>query len=96
MVKADVVRACYRVLLNRESENETVVRQTIGLPNLEALLLHFVNSPEYKAKIAAPVLGPSLIQFMKTRIAPLIMPFRPEQLAACSARIRREWTVLGE
>jgi hypothetical protein len=91
-----MVKACYRVLLNRESENETVVRQTIGLPNLEALLLHFVNSPEYKAKIAAPVLGPSLIQFMKTRIAPLIMPFRPEQLAACSARIRREWTVLGE
>ncbi len=95
MVKADMVRACYRALLKREPENETVVRQKAGLPNLEALLLDFTSSPEYRAK--APDSVKTIIDTIHGDVNRHIdYDVPPEQLAACFARIRREWTVLGE
>lgn len=95
MVKADMVRACYRVIFGREPENENVVKQKTGLPTLEALLSDFINSPEYKAKIGDPTR--TIIDTIygdANRHIDYDVP--PEQLAACFARIRREWTVLGE
>lgn len=95
MVKADMVRACYRALLKREPENENVVRQKTGLPNLEALLLDFINSPEYKAKLGDAVR--TIIDTIYDDVTRHIdYEVRPEQLAACFARIRREWITLGE
>ncbi len=95
MVTADMVKACYRVLLKREPENESVVRQKTGLPTLEALLSDFMNSPEYKAKIGDPIRA--IIDTIYDDVNRYIdYDVRPEQLAACFARVRREWTLLGE
>ena len=95
MVTADMVKACYRVLLKREPENENVVKQKTGLPTLEALLSDFINSPEYKAKIGDPIR--TIIDTIYGDVNRHIdYDVPPEQLAACFARIRREWTVLGE
>lgn len=95
MVKADMVRACYRALLGREPENENVVKQKTGLPNLEALLSDFINSPEYSAKLAdsARATIDRIYDDVNRRID---YDVSPDQLAACFARIRREWTLLGE
>ena len=62
MVTADMVKACYRALLNGEPENAKVVSDRTRLPNLEALLLDFISSLEYQTKLRSP-LGQLLTKF---------------------------------
>ncbi len=94
MITPEMVRACYRVLLSREPENEEVLRQGAKTPNLEALLLNFVGSLEYQTKLLD--FG-RIIRAMHTDVSRHIdYEVSNEQLAACFTRIRREWTALGE
>ena len=43
----DLVRACYRLLLGREPENDEVVREKAALPSYDALLTAFLTCEEY-------------------------------------------------
>ncbi len=95
MVKADMVRACYRALFRRERENERAARQKTRLTNLEALLMNFMSSPENQAIIPEPIR--TIIDAIYDDVDRHIdYNVQPEQLADCFARIRREWTILGE
>jgi len=90
-----MVRACYRALFRRERENERAARQKTRLTNLEALLTDFMSSPENQTIIPGPIrtIIDTIYDDVNRRIDYNV---RSEQLAACFARIRREWTTLGE
>lgn len=94
MITTDMVKACYRVLLNREPENEEIVTEKTRAPNLEALLRDFVGSAEYQAKVGEPW---GVIDIMYNDTTRHIeYDGSVEQLAACFSHVRREWTLLGE
>jgi 2-polyprenyl-3-methyl-5-hydroxy-6-metoxy-1,4-benzoquinol methylase len=95
MVAADMVRACYRALFGREREKKKAARQKTRLTRLEALLTNFMSSPENQTIIPGPIrtIIDSIYDDVNRHID---YDVSPEQLAACFARIRREWTILGE
>jgi len=95
MIEPNIVRAFYRVLLKREPENERVVMEKTHAPNIEALLLSFVNCLEIRTKLAdATVSYSSAIFEMPPRRVDY--DISAEQLRACFDRVRREWALLGE
>jgi len=94
MITPDMVKACYRVLLNREPESEEAVMGKAELPDFEALLLDFVSSPEYQTKV--PELTRIIDAIYDGADRNIDYEVSAEQLAACFMRVRREWTLLGE
>jgi hypothetical protein len=50
---AEVVEACYRVLLGREPENAQIVREKASFPSYEDLLESFLASEEFAARVGA-------------------------------------------
>jgi 2-polyprenyl-3-methyl-5-hydroxy-6-metoxy-1,4-benzoquinol methylase len=94
MVTTDMVKACYRAFFNRDPENAEVVRAKTKLPNLEALLLDFMSAPEYQINVRESV-RPIIDQIYNDVSRHIDYEVSEEQLAACFARIRDEWTALG-
>jgi hypothetical protein len=50
---AEVVEACYRVMLGREPENKQVVRDKTSFSSYEDLIESFLISEEFVARIGA-------------------------------------------
>lgn len=94
MITPDMVRDCYRVLLRREPENEDVLSRGVNAPSFEVLLRNFVESIEYQTKL--PEFGRIIRAMCDDADGHVDYEVSAEQLAACFARIRHEWTALGE
>jgi 2-polyprenyl-3-methyl-5-hydroxy-6-metoxy-1,4-benzoquinol methylase len=86
----DVVRACYRIFLQREPENADVLRrQSRRLP--QDLIAGILNSPECLLRT------PSQIDVnFRAPLLPVEVEVSEDQLAAMFQRIREEWSKFGE
>jgi len=86
----ETIRACYKVFLGREPENESVVTRRLGMP-LEDILTEFLSSVEYKAKVQ--------IQITENYCAPserIDVNVSNKKLQEMFQRIAEEWARLGE
>jgi 2-polyprenyl-3-methyl-5-hydroxy-6-metoxy-1,4-benzoquinol methylase len=91
----DVVRACYRVILNREAEDDRVIAEKIGIP-IESIIEEFLNSPERISKISETGFSSQIYGNYYAGYRPVETEGTPEQMLAMFERIRRSWSKLGE
>lgn len=92
MLSPDAIRACYRVLLGREPESETVVQASTGLPSYEALLKGFMECEEFLQRF--PRDGFRSIYLQPARSVDVDVA--EADLESMFERIRGEWSKLGE
>jgi 2-polyprenyl-3-methyl-5-hydroxy-6-metoxy-1,4-benzoquinol methylase len=86
----ETIRACYKVLLGREPENESVVAGRLGM-SIEDILSGFLNSAEYNAKIPSQII--ENYRVLRGRID---VNVSNERLQEMFQRIAEEWEHLGE
>lgn len=91
MVSPEAVRACYRVLLGREPENENVVAQKAALGSYDQLFAEFLGCDEFLQKFPR-FFRPFALQSGHAVEVAVSDP----DLAAMFERIRQEWSKLGE
>ena len=91
MLSVDVIKACYRVLLGREAENDGVIQGKADLPDYQALLANFVESGEYRNRFPGQFRTFYLATGRRVDVA-----VSAEDLARMFDRIRDEWSKLGE
>ncbi len=87
------VRACYRLILGREPEDEAVLQRHLDkTPTLAALRARFLGSEEFRSRSA-----PSLLPPMPLAPEPIAVEAEatPLQLAAMLARTARFWERIG-
>jgi SAM-dependent methyltransferase len=91
-VTNDDVLWCYRHLLGREPESQSVVdRQVARWPDFRGLVMGLLNSPEYHKKRAQTV---TLVPFDGPRMA-VQLDTSPAEMSDLKGRIRNAWTHLG-
>jgi trans-aconitate methyltransferase len=87
----DLARACYRVLLGREPENEGVIKGKSAFSSAEALIADFLASDEYVRRIP-----PHFARLYPAEPAEIEVDVGPAEREALFARVRRAWSSLGE
>jgi SAM-dependent methyltransferase len=92
LLSPDAIRACYRVLLDREPENEAVVQASVRLPSYEALLAGFLECEEFLKR--TPREGFRSVYLQPGR--QVDVDVSDADLQAMFERIRDEWSKLGE
>jgi SAM-dependent methyltransferase len=92
LLSSDAIRACYRVLLGRESENEAVVQASTRLPSYEALLAGFIECEEFHQRFPREGFRSVYLQAPRT----VDVDVAEADLQAMFERIRGEWSKLGE
>lgn len=91
MIPSDFVRACYRVLLGRDPENNDVVWEKTLLTSYESVLETFVHSPEYRRRFPA--------YFWDNYYEagnPIEVHVDDVEFESMFERIRHEWSKLGQ
>jgi SAM-dependent methyltransferase len=91
VLSPDAIKACYRVLLGREPENEAVVQASTRLPSYEALLAGFLESEEHLQRFPH---GYRRCYMQPAR--QVDVEVSQADLEAMFERIRAEWSALGE
>jgi SAM-dependent methyltransferase len=98
-VTPELVRAAYRVILNREPESEVMVRGWLSVPTAEALLKAFVTGPEFHMRFK-PVQGPGSapVPSLALDVPPLHVEWQVDGAVAAAllAYVKRTWTRLGQ
>jgi SAM-dependent methyltransferase len=98
-VTPELVRAAYRIILNREPESELMVRGWLSVPTIEALLKAFVTGPEFHMRYQ-PVQGPGSapVPSLALDVPPLHVEWQVdgEVTDALLAYVKRTWTRLGQ
>lgn len=95
--KEDIIRAGYRVLLEREPENDGVVEEAAAsLTNAEDILRHFSNSSEYRQKLSSPGYLSAISLGRGAQSGTIETRTSPENMHALFERVRTQWSKLGE
>ena len=96
MVTREQVQWCYRVLLEREPESEEVVLSHLLNPDIESLILVFVNAPEFRDRFRAQSSQASDRVPLESPALSIDTQVTSEKMGSLLARIRRAWTEMGE
>ncbi|MEW9918463.1 class I SAM-dependent methyltransferase [Marimonas sp. MJW-29] len=95
--QADLARACYRVLLGREPENERVVEErTAAGMSPEEMMLSFIRSDEYRKHTAEQMIHDYLMANHDYDSLDIEVDVPGQTLARMFERIKAEWAALGE
>jgi SAM-dependent methyltransferase len=91
MVDKDLVRACYRVLLGRDPENESVVEETLAdTSSAEDLVRRFFNSHEFQNRLPARLRA----DYFRAR-SRVDVDASEKQQELLFQRTRSQWRALG-
>jgi SAM-dependent methyltransferase len=93
MVSEDYIISLYRVLLDREPENNDVVRWHTNAPNREVLLRRFLTAKEFLARRLIPL---HIGRHLEPDVLPVDVSASPEQLGKMLAGIAEKWREFGK
>lgn len=97
LLSAEEVIEAYVVVLGREPESDAVVaRQAAAHPSRSSLYRSLIESPEFRARFGGPSLRAALHEVMFAPPPRVEHDADPRQLAQMLARVRDQWTALGE
>ncbi|KUO60169.1 MAG: hypothetical protein APF80_16695 [Alphaproteobacteria bacterium BRH_c36] len=95
--KDEIIRAGYRVLLEREPENTSVVEEAAAsMESAEEILKHFSTSTEYIEKLGAPGYLSAVAVGRGARRQSIETHTSLDNMQALFERVRKQWSKLGE